>query len=510
MALAASATTIVLAVMLVSRADAATLFTDDFNDGNSSGWSTSGGSWSVTSGAYRQSSTGADAKAQAGTTSWTNYTVQATVTPTAFGNSTRSTGIAARAQSMTNFYSLVLVASGSLQLRRISGGGTTTLASAASAVTPGATYTLALTVNGTSLSGSVNGTQLVTATDSTFAAGRIGLVASYTSVTFDNVTVFTGSAPSPPPTQPPPSSPGPTLSPPAPGQADGFASVNAMGQNGTTGGAGGTTVTVTTAAALEDYVGRPEPYIIMVSGTISVSDMLTVVANKSIIGVGSTAHITGGGLQLGSTTRPGNNVIIRNIKFSNSGDDSISVTNNAHHVWIDHNEFLPVFDGSLDVKRQSTFVTVSWNKFSGTDKSMLLGHSDSFTADVGFLKVTYHHNFFDGGNQRHPRARFGDPVHVYNNYYRNIGLYGVASTENAGVLVEGNYFENVAFPCYSINGYADSGPGRLVERLNTFVNSGVCEAGGTVANPSSFYGYTLTPSGQVPAVVTAGAGVGKL
>ncbi|WP_203914270.1 pectate lyase family protein [Rhizocola hellebori] len=512
-ALVASATTIVLAVLVVGRADAATLFSDDFNDGNSSGWSTSGGSWSVTSGAYRQSSTGADAKAQAGTTSWTDYTVQATVTPIAFGNSTRSTGVAARAQSMTNFYSLVLVGSGSLQLRRISGGGTSTLASAATAVTPGTTYTLALTVSGSSLAGSVNGTQLVTATDSTFATGRVGLVASYTSVSFDNVSVFTGTAPSTPPTQPPPSSPSPTVSPPPPpppGQADGFASVNAMGQNGTSGGAGGQTVTVTTAAALEDYVGRPEPFVIMVSGTISVSDMLTVVANKSIIGVGSTAHITGGGLQLGSTTRPGNNVIIRNIKFSNAGDDSISVTNNAHHVWIDHNEFLPAFDGSVDVKRQSTFVTVSWNRFSGTDKSMLLGHSDSFTADVGFLKVTYHHNLFDGSTQRHPRVRFGDPVHVYNNYYRGVGLYGVASTENAGVLVEGNYFENTAFPCYSVSGYADSAPGRLVERLNTFVNSGVCEAGGTVANPASFYGYTLTPTGQVPAVVTAGAGVGKI
>jgi pectate lyase len=295
--------------------------------------------------------------------------------------------------------------------------------------------------------------------------------------------------------------------PPAlPGQADGFASVNALGRNGTTGGVAGPTVTVTTGEALEQYAGANTPYTIMVSGRITVDGMVTVVADKSIIGVGSTAEITGGGLQLGTTTRPGNNVIIRNIRFSDASDDSISVTNSAHHVWIDHNEFLPAYDGSLDIKRRSTYVTVSWNRFSGTDKSMLLGHSDSYTADVGYLKVTYHHNFFDGANQRHPRARFGDPVHVYNNYYRDIGLYGIASTQNAGVLAEGNYFESVPYPCYSVSGYADSDPGRLVQRANVFVDSGECEAGGSVTEPSTYYSYQLDAASSVPSAVSAGAG----
>jgi pectate lyase len=291
---------------------------------------------------------------------------------------------------------------------------------------------------------------------------------------------------------------------------DGFASVAGLGLSGTTGGVDGPTVTVTTGADLITYAGANTPYTIMVSGRITVSDMVTVVADKSIIGVGSTAEITGGGLQLGSTTRPGNNVIIRNIRFSGASDDSVSVTNSAHHVWIDHNDFLPAYDGSLDIKRQSTFVTVSWNHFQGTDKTMLLGHSDTYTADVGYLKVSYHHNYFDGSNQRHPRARFGDPVHVYNNYYRDIGLYGIASTENAGVVAEGNYFANVPFPCYSVTGYADSAPGRLVQRDNAFDNSGTCEAGGTVTEPSTYYAYRLDPAADVPALVTAGAGVGKL
>ncbi|WP_117208224.1 family 16 glycoside hydrolase [Allorhizocola rhizosphaerae] len=498
-ALIAAAAAVVTAVgLFVGTANAATLIEDNFNDGNASGWTTSGGSWSVAAGAYEQTGTGSDAKALAGSTSWTNYSVQARVRPNAFGsNSARAVGVSARAQSLSNFYSFVLTPSGA-QLRR----GTTVLASASLSVSAGTWYTLSLNVSGPSLSGSVNGTQVVSTSDSTYANGRAGFHSSYGSASFDDIVVFTGTAPSPTATSSPTPTGSPIPEPPA-GQPDGFAI-------GTTGGAGGPTVTVTNAAQLADYAGRAGPYNIMVSGTISTSDMITVVANKSIIGVGSTAHITGGGLQMGSTTRPGHNVIIRNIKFSNASDDSISVTNGARGVWIDHNEFLPGSDGSLDIKRQSTNVTVSWNVFHGTDKSMLLGHSDTATVDVGYLKVTYHHNYFNGSNQRHPRARFGDPVHVYNNYYRNIGLYGIASTQNAGVLVEGNYFENAQTQsCWSATPYGDSDiPGRLVQRNNIFVNSGPCEVNGSVAPIP--YGYTLTPTSSVPSVVTSGAGVGKI
>jgi pectate lyase len=294
------------------------------------------------------------------------------------------------------------------------------------------------------------------------------------------------------------------LTDPAP---DGFASVNALGQNGTTGGAAGPTVTVTNATDLAYYAGRNTPYTILVSGRISFDDMITVVANKSVLGLAG-AVIDGGGLQLGSTTRPGNNVIIRNLTFVNASDDSISVTNKAHHVWLDHNDLSRGYDGLLDIKRESDYVTVSWNHFHDHSKTALVGHSDTYTADIGHLRTTYHHNWFDGTDQRHPRVRFADPVHVYNNYYSGNSLYGVASTENAGVLVEGNWFENVAHPTYV--GYEKSGPGRLVERNNRYVNSGLPQTAGTVTEPSTYYRYILDDPDSVPALVRAGAGVGKV
>jgi pectate lyase len=290
--------------------------------------------------------------------------------------------------------------------------------------------------------------------------------------------------------------------------ADGFASVNAYNQNGTWGGAGGTAVTVTTGDQLADYAGRRDPYIITVSGRIAIDDMITVVANKTIVGAGSTAEITGGGLQMGSTTRPGNNVIVRNLRFTDASDDSISVTNSAHHVWIDHCDLSRGYDGLLDVKRSSDYVTISWNHFHNHSKVALLGHNDSHTADRGKLKVTYHHNFFNGTDQRHPRVRFGEPVHVYNNYYKGNSLYGVASTEDAGVLVEANYFENVAHPIHV--GYDKSGPGRVVERDNVYVGSGVPQTLGTVIEARTYYSYTPDDARSVPSIVVAGSGVGRI
>jgi pectate lyase len=81
---------------------------------------------------------------------------------------------------------------------------------------------------------------------------------------------------------------------------------------------------------------------------------------------------------------------------------------------------------------------------------------------------------------------------------------------NGGALVEGNYFENVPFPCFSASGYADSGPGRLVQRNNVFVGSGTCEVSGSVAEARTYYSYTLDSAANVPGLVRAGAGAGRI
>ncbi|MFJ8751627.1 polysaccharide lyase family 1 protein [Streptomyces sp. NPDC102441] len=271
---------------------------------------------------------------------------------------------------------------------------------------------------------------------------------------------------------------------------------------GTTGGAGGSTVTVTTASELTDALKRSEALVIRVNGTIKLSSMTKVTANKTVVGVGTAGKITGSGLNVSNVS----NVIIQNLSFSGSNDDAINVQYSTK-VWIDHNDISGAKDGALDIKRASTNVTVSWNRTHSQDKNMLLGHDDgNGSEDIGKLKVTYDHNWFDGTKQRNPRVRFGNPVHVLNNYFSNIGSYGVASTEDAGVLVEGNYFENVDDTFHL--GEADSGPGNLVAKNNHFVNSTAGQTGGSVA--SIPYSYSAESASAVKGSVTSGAGVGKI
>lgn len=316
--------------------------------------------------------------------------------------------------------------------------------------------------------------------------------------TLNNVACTGSTTPTtPPPTTPPPSStPPPSTQPPS--TLVGWATQN----GGTTGGGTAATTTVTTASALTSALNATGAAVIRVSGTITCSGMLRVRSNKTILG-NYGATIAGCGLNVSGDR----NVIIRNLTFRSWNDDAINVQESATNIWIDHNSFSNGYDGAVDIKRGSDFVTVSWNRVSSHDKTMLLGHSDdNASQDVGHLRVSYHHNWFDGSNQRNPRVRFGNPVHVYNNYYRANGGYGVASTENAGVLVEGNYFENVDDPYHL--GEGDSGPGSLVARNNHFVNSPTGQAGGSVA--SIPYSYQLDTASTVKSIVTAGVGAGRI
>lgn len=281
----------------------------------------------------------------------------------------------------------------------------------------------------------------------------------------------------------------------------GFAGMN----GGTTGGAGGSTVTVTSASQLKQAAGGTGKTTILIKSAISVSGMLPVGSNKTLLGVGAAGKITGGGLNLNRSK----NVIIRNLTFSGSKDDAINVQSGSTNIWIDHNDLSKAFDGLVDIKRGSDFVTVSWNLFHDHNKSALLGHSDgNGSQDKGHLRVTYVHNWFKGTTQRHPRVRFANPVHVLNNYYSNTGSYGVASTMNAGVLVERNFFENVKRPTSLAEG--TSAQGNIKQVANHLVGSGAIVTRNPGAVAAIPYAYAAEAGAKVKATVTAGAGVGKI
>ena len=180
------------------------LFSDNFEDGNANGWSRSNGTWAiVTDGSlvFRQSATNTDARVRAGSTSWTDYSVQARVKAIAFNGTGRYVALIARAENSNHFYYLALQNGNQLVLAKRIGDTITTLASRSFTVSLNTFFTLRVDVRGASLTGFVNGVQQLAATDGEIPAGAIGGATFFASGSFDDVVVTSLSGP--PPVPPP-------------------------------------------------------------------------------------------------------------------------------------------------------------------------------------------------------------------------------------------------------------------------------------------------------------------
>lgn len=217
LAVAGSAALVVAATIGVTQmAQAATTFSATFEDGSTSAWSKSGGTWAViTDGtkALQQSKASTDnARMFAGDTGWTAYTVQARVKPLSLGSG-GFVGLLARSTGSTTFYRLALIPGNLVQLQAVKSGAVTVLASSSRTVATGTWYTLSLTASGTTISGSVDGTAVGTATNSAIAAGRIGLQTGLSTANFDDVIVTTGTTTTPPTTPATTTTASPTSSP---------------------------------------------------------------------------------------------------------------------------------------------------------------------------------------------------------------------------------------------------------------------------------------------------------
>ncbi|MCW8375748.1 pectinesterase family protein [Streptomyces justiciae] len=293
--------------------------------------------------------------------------------------------------------------------------------------------------------------------------------------------------------------------------ADGFASVNALGQNGTYGGRDGQIVTVRTLADLEKYATAAEPYVIVVAATINMDPVgkeIKVQSNKTIVGSGTSGHIVGGGFFLGSGVH---NVIIRNLTIRDAYQgvwndkehdfDGIQM-DGAHHVWIDHNDLRHMADGLIDVRKDSTYVTVSWNKMSQDNKAFGIGWTDNVVTDI-----TIHHNWIRETEQRNPSTDNAAHAHLYNNFLEDVAgtditsSYGNYSRGATKMVLENSYFQGINNPVIK-----DS-TATIVQKGNTFVGtSGRNESGGTAFDPKSYYAYTLDATANVPSLLKSGAG----
>ncbi|MEO8239610.1 MAG: pectate lyase, partial [Flavobacterium sp.] len=197
-------------------------------------------------------------------------------------------------------------------------------------------------------------------------------------------------------------------------------------------------------------IGNVTDMTVMDGGDVVIENAKNASANLTFEGIGTDAVANGWGVRLKSAS----NIEVRNIGFMNcnsTAGDNVGMQQDNDHVWV-HN--CDMFygnagsdadqikgDGALDNK-SSTYITLAYNHFWDSGKASLLGLSEDTTTG---LYITYHHNWFDHSDSRHPRVRFYS-AHVYNNYYDGNSKYGAGSTLGSSVFMEANFFRNCKYP----------------------------------------------------------------
>lgn len=293
---------------------------------------------------------------------------------------------------------------------------------------------------------------------------------------------------------------------------------------GTTGGKGGTTVTVTTGSQLISALQNKSantPLTILVNGTItqanSFTDKIDVkdVRNVSIIGVANRGVFNGIGLKLWKT----GNVVLRNLRIHHvaAGEgDAVSIAGPADHIWVDHCDFYSAYqgvdketyDGLIDAKDQAEYITYSWNHFHDHWTVNLVGSSESDTYD---RKLTMHHNWFENISGDAPSFR-GGQGHIFNNYYEDVGTMAINSRLGACLLVENNVFSNVVNPWVTAYSDVDGGVELVcndVDAASSFdYSQEISEAPSCDATVPYQYAQALNHTSVVESLVTGNVGIG--
>ena len=235
--------------------------------------------------------------------------------------------------------------------------------------------------------------------------------------------------------------------------------------------------------------------------------------NMTFEGVGDDATVYGFGFLL----RDVKSVEFRNLAIMRCLDDAMSLDTNNSHVWIHNMDFFygkkggaadqAKGDGTVDIKANSQYITVAYNRFWDNGKASMCG----MKTESGPNYITYHHNWFDHSDSRMARIRTMS-VHMYNNYYLHNDVYGVGATMGSSVFMESNYFDATKRPIMSSRQGTDAkGDGTFSGE-----NGGLIKAYGNVfankpdnfsyvpyaENNTSFDAYEVSaPSEQVPSSV---------
>ncbi len=183
------------------------------------------------------------------------------------------------------------------------------------------------------------------------------------------------------------------------------------------------------------------------------------------------------------------------------GDDAVSMDTDNANIWIHHNDFFygapgsdadqVKGDGTIDMKYNSSNITISYNHFWESGKSMGCGGS---TETVPTFYVTFHHNWFDHVDSRNPRLHY-TTAHVYNNYFDGVSKYCIGNTTETSAFVEANHFRHCDRPMM-ISGQGTAAL-ELIEEVGQLDAFFTCLGGGGLLAGSCLAVKALSPACRI-------------
>ena len=206
-----------------------------------------------------------------------------------------------------------------------------------------------------------------------------------------------------------------------------------------------TAIRIIGSLSAEDVSGLNKLKYIELTGANNSNRMIE---NITVEGVGDDATMTGG---IAIHLKRSKNIEVRNIGFMLFADDGVSMENDNSYIWVHNNDFFygavgsasdkKKGDGSIDMKYETTNITISYNHFWDSGKTTFAGGEK----ESGPIYFTYCGNWFDHADSRLPRLCHAT-AHVYNNYYDGNPTMGMLCVEGTSAFSEANYYRNCLWP----------------------------------------------------------------
>jgi len=207
-------------------------------------------------------------------------------------------------------------------------------------------------------------------------------------------------------------------------------------------------------------------------------------------------------------------LIVQGLRIRDAKGDGITIRDSAYNIVVDHVSIQGASDGSIDVTRNASDVTIQWSILAENVPS----HNFLVLIEYQALRITLHHNLLVKGRSRLPQCGW-DPTQdsvppdtvadVRNNLIWNFIDYGTLVRERSRSNVVGNFYYSSTEPT-ALRALQVKTGGKVYADGNFSLNGANIDARRTQSQPFPATQVDTTDACTAAQQVVAAAGVRPL